>query len=592
MYLLESINHHADDWNAERKAIFRDAQQLKQLASNYLQPELAVVTSDACACGRNFFDRPSAERYETADEVAEREQILQEAAMMKQFATDYLHPELPVHVDGVASARNFFTRPSAPEQTSTDEEEERAQVLQDAAALKKLATDYMQPELPVKSDGYVSGRNYFDRPSAEPYEDDSEAEECELVLQEMQQLKQFATHYLHPELPVESDAFACGRNFFSRPSADSYDDEDEDAEREDIMDDMKQLKQLAVDYLHPERPVQADPTQFGRNFFERASAPEQTSAEEEAERAMILQEAASMKKLATDYLHPELPVVSDGFACGRNYFSRPSAESYDSDEDQEERAMILEEAVAMKKLAVDYLHPELPVSVDATACGRNYFTRPSAPQQEDVDLAQERDLVMEDMKMLKQVAVDYLHPELPVATDATASGRNFFSRPSAEAYESAEEKEEQDRIQEDLKQLKKLATDYLRPELPVAVDSLATCRNYFDRPSAAHGAKDYIHSYPVVEGEEDFEPIEIHHTSYYSQQHHHHHDDDQHSHGSGQSDHFEMDEDCFQEFREQMMTTEPFKGEHPKEADEEEEEGKLSRSPSSVMLFEQGQEAV
>ena len=307
---------------------------------------------------------------------------------------------------------------------------------------------------------------------------------------------------------------------------------------------------------------------------------------------MILQEAASMKKLATDYLHPELPVVSDGFACGRNYFSRPSAESYDSDEDQEERAMILEEAAAMKKLAVDYLQPELPVAVDSTVCGRNFFTRPSAPQQEDVDLAQERDLVMEDMKMLKQVAVDYLHPELPVATDATASGRNFFSRPSAEAYESAEEKEEQDRIQEDLKQLKKLATDYLRPELPVAVDSLATCRNYFDRPSAAHGAKDYIHSYPVVEGEEDFEPIEIHHTSYYSQHHHHHHDDDQHSHGSGQSDHFEMDEDCFQEFREQMMTTEPFKGEHPKEADEEEEEGKLSRSPSSVMLFEQGQEAV
>jgi hypothetical protein len=46
-----------------------------------------------------------------------------------------------------------------------------------------------------------------------------------------------------------------------------------------------------------------------------------------------------------------------------------------------------------------------------------------------------------------------------------------------------------------------------------------------------------------------------------------------------------MDEDMFQEFRQSLSAIQCFKGEHPKEAEEEEDIGNLSRSPSSVMLY-------
>jgi hypothetical protein len=46
-------------------------------------------------------------------------------------------------------------------------------------------------------------------------------------------------------------------------------------------------------------------------------------------------------------------VISDAFAMGRNYFSRPSAEQEDLD-DIQERALVLEDMKQCKKLAVDY----------------------------------------------------------------------------------------------------------------------------------------------------------------------------------------------------------------------------------------------
>ena len=43
-------------------------------------------------------------------------------------------------------------------------------------------------------------------------------------------------------------------------------------------------------------------------------------------------------------------------------------------------AFVLDEAAALKKLAIDYMHPEIGVTAtDATAFGRNYFNRASAP---------------------------------------------------------------------------------------------------------------------------------------------------------------------------------------------------------------------
>ena len=48
------------------------------------------------------------------------------------------------------------------------------------------------------------------------------------------------------------------------------------------------------------------------------------------------------------------------------------------------------EAAALKKLAVDYMHPEVGVtSVDGAAFGRNYFNRASAPETETVEVKPE-----------------------------------------------------------------------------------------------------------------------------------------------------------------------------------------------------------
>merc|ERR1712007_312317 len=97
-----------------------------------------------------------------------------------------------------------------------------------------------------------------------------------------------------------------------------------------------------------------------------------------------LADAVALKKLAVDYMHPELGVVtSDPTATARCYFDRASAPEQESIEEAEERAMALTDAVALKKLAVDYMHPELGVvTSDPAATARCYFDRASAPEQE------------------------------------------------------------------------------------------------------------------------------------------------------------------------------------------------------------------
>eukprot|EP01083_Nonionella_stella_P086121 239040_1 len=122
-----------------------------------------------------------------------------------------------------------------------------------------------------------------------------------------------------------------------------------------------------------------------RCYFDRASAPEQETFEEAEERAMALADAAALKKLAVDYMHPELGVVaSDALATARCYFDRASAPEQETFEEAEERAMALADAAALKKLAVDYMHPELGVvASDALATARCYFDRPSSPRESE-----------------------------------------------------------------------------------------------------------------------------------------------------------------------------------------------------------------
>ena len=67
------------------------------------------------------------------------------------------------------------------------------------------------------------------------------------------------------------------------------------------------------------------PTAFGRNYFSRPSAIEQEEFDDAKERAQVVVDAASLKKLSTDYLHPEVGVSSTSpSAFGRNYFNMVS----------------------------------------------------------------------------------------------------------------------------------------------------------------------------------------------------------------------------------------------------------------------------
>ena len=412
------------------------------------------------------------------------------------------------------------------------------------------------------------------------------------ILQDARNLKKLADFFMSPEKPVVVDATATARCFFSRPSARQFIDTDEE-EVARILADARALKNLAVDYLQPERPVQVDPMLFGRNYFTRPSAP---TSEDDEERNQILADAMALKQLAVDYLHPEKPVVaSDPCATGRNYFSRFSAEGVDDEGLASERDQILADAESLKKLAVDYLHPEKPVvTSDPYATGRNYFTRASAEEYEQDEEYEERMLVLDDLAALKKLAVDYLCPERPVETDAFAKGRNYFSRYSAEQLDP-DELAEKDRILEDMRLLKRLAVDFMHPELPVKTsDPCASGRNYFNRASAV-GPSEHIHSeghsiHQAQQQVHDVPPLDSHHhdLEYSDHEYYQYHPDDHlHSDHQSQSDHFEMDEDMaqdFRDFRESLHTMVPLKG---AEAPREEDEGKLSRSPSSVMLFDE-----
>jgi len=236
------------------------------------------------------------------------------------------------------------------------------------------------------------------------------------------------------------------------------------------LEEASALKKLAMDYMHPEVGVTStDGAAFGRNFFSRPSAPEMEDMEEAEERALVLAEAAALKKSAVDYMHPEVGVTSTDGACfGRNYFGRASAAETEDDEFADERAEILEEASALKKLAMDYMHPEVGVtSTDGAAFGRNFFSRPSAPEMEDMEEAEERALVLAEAAALKKSAVDYMHPEVGVTTtDATAFGRNYFNRYSAFEVDVPKKETESPQASQDMAAVQSLAVAVKGANLP------------------------------------------------------------------------------------------------------------------------------
>jgi hypothetical protein len=497
-----------EEESEEEAKVLQDVEDLKSAAYQYLHPEAPVRTTDPFACGRNYFTRPSAPEQETLEEQEEQVYVLEDAAKLEEWAVDFLHPEMPVGTtDPLACYTNFFDRPSAPITTDA-EEEEVARLMEDAKQLKHMAVDYLHPEEPVlTTDPLACCTNVFDRPSAPEPTNADEEEEAERILAEAKELKHTAVDYLHPELHiVTTDPLACYTNFFDRPSAPEPTNADEEEEAERILAEARELKHVAVDYLHPEsHVVTTDPLACYTNFFDRPSAPKPTNADEEQEAERILAEARELKHVAVDYLHPEEHVVTtDTLACYTNFFDRPSAPEPTNADEEEEAERILTEARELKHFAVDYLHPEEHVvTIDPLACYTNFFDRPSAPEPTNADEEEEAERILTEARELKHFAVDYLHPEEHVVTtDPLACYTNFFDRPSAPEPTNADEEEEAERILTEVKELKHFAVDYLHPEEHVvATDPLACFTNFFDRPSAPE---------PInADEEEEFERISV-----------------------------------------------------------------------------------
>ena len=311
--------------------------------------------------------------------LADRRHIFDDDRSLKILAMAYLHPKKVIFnhhfllegTDPADFGRNYFDRYSAPETEEFEVAEERARVLAEAGALKKVAVDYSHPEVSVTSaDGACFGRNYFNRYSAPETEDDEFADERAEITEEMAALKKLVVDHFHPEIGVKAADGACfGRNYFNRYSAPETEDMEVLAERLRILDDARSLKILAVAYLHPEKVgfnrhfllEGTDPAVFGRNYFNRYSAPETEEFEVAEERARVLAEAAALKKVAMEHMHPEVGVTSiDGACFGRNYFNRYSAPEVEDEEVADERAEILEDAAALKRLAAVVKGANLP----------------------------------------------------------------------------------------------------------------------------------------------------------------------------------------------------------------------------------------
>eukprot|EP00569_Conticribra_weissflogii_P001714 CAMPEP_0171353776 /NCGR_PEP_ID=MMETSP0878-20121228/44365_1 /TAXON_ID=67004 /ORGANISM="Thalassiosira weissflogii, Strain CCMP1336" /LENGTH=401 /DNA_ID=CAMNT_0011859731 /DNA_START=55 /DNA_END=1260 /DNA_ORIENTATION=- len=304
-----------------------------------------------------------------------------------------------------------------------------------------------------------------------------------------------------PSLDEESDDDD-DEDSWNSESEDEEEDVDEEfdelfAERLRILADCRALKNLAEAFLHPEQPVKAIPTTFGRNYFDRPSAPAVMDDEDADEEAEILEDVENLKKAARAYLHPEVGVrVEDTTLFGRNYFERPSAPEVETFEEAEERAKILAEAATLKKLAVDYMHPEVGVrKVDGEMFGRNYFNRYSAPETEEdefaderaealaeaaalnesMEEAEERAKILAEAAALKQLASDYMHPEVGVkTTDPTLFGRNYFNRyfaPSLDAVENTPESSPEDAESHVLSSFNTLAATVKGANLPSTKNS-------------------------------------------------------------------------------------------------------------------------
>jgi len=559
----------APEEDDERERVLSEMASLKQVAAWHLHPEKKIEI-DPASFGRNYFSSSAPE-----EDDDERERVLSEMASLKEVAEWHLHPEKKIEVDPSSFGKSYFSASAAPKD---DDESER--VLSELAELKKVAEWHLRPEKKIEVDPTSFGRNYFSASVLE--EDDDDGDERERVLSEMASLKEVANWHLHPEKKIEVDPASFGKNYFSSLSA-PEDGDDLDDERERVLSELASLKEVADWHLHPEKKIEVDPTSFGRNYFSSSAAPE------DDEREPVLMDAFEMKKVADWHLHPEKKIEVDPASFGRNYFSS-SAPEKDEDDLDDERECVLSEMASLKEVADWHLHPEKKIEVDPVSFGRNYFSSSGQEEDEDDDFDEEHERVIFEIGELKQVADWHLHPEKPVTPSSVNCTRNYFDRPCANGDDLDEER---GLVISEMAELKQVADWYLSPEKPVAPSSVNCTRNYFDRPSAKGNHADYIHTQGYANYTVHMEEHYVMHQDDYHHYDDYHHDDI--SHGSFQShgDHFDMDEDVFHGFRESINafrdSVTAIHDQHIPIIKEEGDgkEGNLSRSPSSIMLFEE-----
>ena len=85
-----------------------------------------------------------------------------------------------------------------------------------------------------------------------------------------------------------------------------------------------EMKERISWYHHPSTPLKVDPVSSGRNYFGRASAPEQMSVEDADDMAECLAAAATMKETVSWFHHPSTPLKVDPASSARKYF-QPNA---------------------------------------------------------------------------------------------------------------------------------------------------------------------------------------------------------------------------------------------------------------------------
>ena len=221
------------------------------------------------------------------------------------------------------------------------------------------------------------------------------------------------------------------------------------------------------------------------SYSSDVSSDSETSSDEEwetfrsaraADRASALSAVEAMKEMVGYFYHPEKP-VPNGLQA-RCFFDRASAPERESTERGEEREEALQAVADMKETVGHFYHPERPVPNGLQS--RCFFDRASAPERESKERGEEREEALQAVADMKETVGYFYHPERPVPNGLQA--RCFFDRASAPERESRERVQEREEALQAVADMKEMVGYFYHPERPVPNGLQARC--FFDRASA------------------------------------------------------------------------------------------------------------